>query len=359
VGIRTFVKFPEAPQITPQMVAIQLLANFLELHSGKRTQFVNVQLSAGIALRSRQKFAKLLVIIAGKSIEDRELHHRSARLGDAAALLRYELRMSRFIARVWLSFLLDEMNPLMSVELDESSLSVSGSDSDEFLDDDDGDVALFLTESLKEFIFHGDDAKNGSHGGSIPGREANVAQDFDAELDGLKHNYFGLNGARPLYNDNLFARRFGIPRAVFDMIFASLRTRREFRQRKDALGKSGIHGLQRITGAMRILRYGTACDAVDEVVSVSETVMSNVEAMFSAITAPLRRPATATRPPPSTAYVAPENATSQTTPVAVVPTPHAKSLMRSWQRRLPLQTHLWKAKVRTPRFANWKLVSSL
>jgi hypothetical protein len=32
VGISTFVEFAKAPQITPQMVALKLLANLLELH---------------------------------------------------------------------------------------------------------------------------------------------------------------------------------------------------------------------------------------------------------------------------------------------------------------------------------------
>jgi hypothetical protein len=38
VGNLTFVKFAKAPQTTPQMVALKLLANLLELHRGQRTQ---------------------------------------------------------------------------------------------------------------------------------------------------------------------------------------------------------------------------------------------------------------------------------------------------------------------------------
>jgi hypothetical protein len=38
VGNLTFVKFVKSPQITPQMVALKLLANLLERHRGQRTQ---------------------------------------------------------------------------------------------------------------------------------------------------------------------------------------------------------------------------------------------------------------------------------------------------------------------------------
>jgi Plant transposon protein len=177
---------------------------------------------------------------------------------------------------LWFDFtrLVDGRYPLLPMELDEYSLSGSDGDPEEFLADDDDEVALLLMGSLNEIIFLGDDAEKRSRGGSIPGRGANAPRDFDAALDRLKRNYIGLNGAQPLHNDKLFARRYGVPRAVFDMIFSALVARPELKQRTDALGKKGIHGLQRITGAMRILRYGTDCDAVDEIVSVSESVLS-------------------------------------------------------------------------------------
>jgi Plant transposon protein len=48
----------------------------------------------------------------------------------------------------------------------------------------------------------------------------------------------------------------------------------DFLREPDALGNIGIHPLQRITGALRVLGYGYAYDAVDELIGIAESTMA-------------------------------------------------------------------------------------
>lgn len=48
------------------------------------------------------------------------------------------------------------------------------------------------------------------------------------------------------------------------------------------MGKSGIHPIQRIIGALRVQSYGHSSDAVDEVVETSETSMAKTVKIFCA-----------------------------------------------------------------------------
>jgi hypothetical protein len=105
-------------------------------------------------------------------------------------------------------------------------------------------------------------------GGSRVGRRPNIERGFDEAVNRLNDDYFE---PIPKYNDRLFARRFRMPRAVFDRIYTTISTRPEFVHKIDALGKKGIHPLQRVLAALRLLAYGTAADAVDEFVRISES----------------------------------------------------------------------------------------
>jgi hypothetical protein len=112
------------------------------------------------------------------------------------------------------------------------------------------------------------DTVSSAAGGSRVGRMRNVERGFDDAINRLKYNYFGPT---PKYNDGLFARRIRMPRAIFDRIDAAARTRPEFERNTDYLGKEGIHPLQRVLAALRMLAYGTAADSVDEYVRISES----------------------------------------------------------------------------------------
>jgi hypothetical protein len=118
-------------------------------------------------------------------------------------------------------------------------------------------------------------------GGSRVGRRPNIKRGFDEAVNRLNDGYFE---PIPKYNDRLFARRFRMPRAVFDRIYTTISTRPEFVRKTDALGKKGIHPLQRVLAALRILVYGTAADAVDESVRISESsALDSLRRFFQAV----------------------------------------------------------------------------
>jgi hypothetical protein len=106
----------------------------------------------------------------------------------------------------------------------------------------------------------------GPHG-SIAGRKANMNREFDVGLQRMMTEYFNET---PTYDDKMFARRFRMPRAVFDRIYNDVSVRSEFVRNFDALGKPGLPTLQRVVAALRKLSYGVASDAVDEYVRISD-----------------------------------------------------------------------------------------
>lgn len=116
----------------------------------------------------------------------------------------------------------------------------------------------------------------GPHG-SIAGRKANVNREFDVGVQRMMTDYFNET---PTYDDNMFARRFRMPRAVFDRIYKDVSARPEFVRKFDALGKPGLHPLQRVVAALRKLSYGVASDAVDEYVRISESSAHESLSMF-------------------------------------------------------------------------------
>jgi hypothetical protein len=116
----------------------------------------------------------------------------------------------------------------------------------------------------------------GPHG-SIAGRKAKVNREFHVGVQRMMTDYFNET---PTYNDKIFARRFRMPRAVFDRIYKDVSTRPEFVRKFDALGKPGLHPLQRVVTALRKLPYGVASDALDEYVRISESSAHESLSMF-------------------------------------------------------------------------------
>ncbi|KAJ9555087.1 hypothetical protein OSB04_009701 [Centaurea solstitialis] len=85
----------------------------------------------------------------------------------------------------------------------------------------------------------------------------------------LVNDYFSDN---PVYDDNDFERRFRMKRRLFLKIVADLEREYEFfRWTHDARGVKGFSLLQKCTSAIRQLAYGTAADATDEYLQMSET----------------------------------------------------------------------------------------
>jgi hypothetical protein len=86
--------------------------------------------------------------------------------------------------------------------------------------------------------------------------------------------YFGTAEIPPLYPESSFIRRYRVPRQVFDRIFEKLNVLPDFLRKPDALGNMGIHPLQRISGALRVLGFGYAYAAVDELIGIAESTMA-------------------------------------------------------------------------------------
>jgi hypothetical protein len=116
----------------------------------------------------------------------------------------------------------------------------------------------------------------GPHG-SIAGRKAKMNREFDVGVQRMMTDYFNET---PTYDDKMFARRFRMPRAVFDRIYKDVSALPEFVRKFDALGKSGLHPLQRVVAALRRLSYGVASDVVDKYVLISESAAHESLAMF-------------------------------------------------------------------------------
>jgi hypothetical protein len=120
-------------------------------------------------------------------------------------------------------------------------------------DSDDDELVSFVVQELEDIIF--DDEYRRQHGGSTVGRQPNLYRDFDANLARIVKQYFGTSETPPLYPESSFIRRYRLPRQVFDRLFEKLSVLPDFLRKPDALGNMGIHPLQRITGALRVLGY--------------------------------------------------------------------------------------------------------
>jgi hypothetical protein len=114
-------------------------------------------------------------------------------------------------------------------------------------------------------------------GGSILGRRRNIDRGFDEGFTRINSDYFGVN---PAYDAATFARRFRMPHSVFNRIYTALSGRPEFLRKADALGVLGLYPLQRIVAAIRMLGYGTAADACDEYIRISEPSASDALRLF-------------------------------------------------------------------------------
>jgi Plant transposon protein len=93
-------------------------------------------------------------------------------------------------------------------------------------------------------------------------------REFDVGVQRMMTGYFNET---PTYGDKMLSRRFRMPRAVFDRIYKDLSARPQFVRKFGALGKPGLHPLQRVVAALHRLSHGVVSDAVDEYVRISES----------------------------------------------------------------------------------------
>jgi len=138
---------------------------------------------------------------------------------------------------------------------------------------DDGEYQRFLQETIDATIEVEELAiqriRNAQPGSSQRRRRRRyINRGWEQGYEQLYKDYFS---EEPTYPDHMFRRRFRMRKQVFLRIVERLENGMEFfQQRPDAKGRLGISALQKCTAAMRMLAYGSAADAVDEYVRLSE-----------------------------------------------------------------------------------------
>ena len=109
--------------------------------------------------------------------------------------------------------------------------------------------------------------------GSVPGRRANRARDFEGGMRRIMADYFGLDGDEPVYDEATFERRFRVPRVVFLRIFDDIKERPFWRQAVNATGRLQAYALQKLVAAFRVLAFGESYDRADEYVRLSKATI--------------------------------------------------------------------------------------
>ena len=130
------------------------------------------------------------------------------------------------------------------------------------IEDSDGDEAAVLSRMRRHEREENEDiAVSRQHGSSQENRRPNKARDFEEGVQRIMGDYF--NDGR-VYGDVEFQRRFRMPRSLFTRVIEKISMRHFSVRKTDALGRLGVHPLQRITAALRMMAYGISSDAVDE-----------------------------------------------------------------------------------------------
>ncbi|XP_021995400.1 uncharacterized protein LOC110892522 [Helianthus annuus] len=102
----------------------------------------------------------------------------------------------------------------------------------------------------------------------IQTRQQWINRDREGAHEKLVNDYFS---DAPLYNAEIFRRRFRMSRRLFTWIADDLAGFDPFfTLRYDARGARGFTTLQKCTAAIRQLAYGTVADALDEYLQMSE-----------------------------------------------------------------------------------------
>jgi hypothetical protein len=116
---------------------------------------------------------------------------------------------------------------------------------------------------------HGNEEEQSVHGGSRPGRCANLNRGFE---EGYQRFYKDYLAPEPIYVDYLFRRRFRMHRGLFLKIVHEVTAHNDyFRRKADGLGRLGLYPVQKIASAIRMLANGGAADSNDEYFRIAES----------------------------------------------------------------------------------------
>ena len=133
---------------------------------------------------------------------------------------------------------------------------------DDEIDNNNQRILDIVTEAIH--LLSDDDEETSSRQTRRPPRN----RDRLAGHEMLVRDYFADN---PVYDDQLFARRFRMSKRLFKRIVDDLEANYQFFEWLwDARGKKGFSPLQKCTAAIRQLAYGSAADSFDEYLRMSE-----------------------------------------------------------------------------------------
>jgi hypothetical protein len=135
--------------------------------------------------------------------------------------------------------------------------------------DDDEEEEMALRVLIDNLGMENEIQGQRSHGGSRPGKRANIDRECDVGHERIMKDYFGEN---PVYPPRIFRRRFRMQQCLFLRIIHEVCTYDSyFVQNCNAAGVLGLSSVQKCTATLRILAYGTGGDAVDEYCKLSDS----------------------------------------------------------------------------------------
>jgi len=110
-------------------------------------------------------------------------------------------------------------------------------------------------------------------GGSWRGRRPNRNRGFEVGAHAILRDYFGAGGKPPVYSDLDFEKRFRMPRAVFQRLYASVCNEPWWKRSVNATGRLQSHPIQKLVAALRVLGYGEAYDRPYEYCRLSRSTI--------------------------------------------------------------------------------------
>ena len=142
--------------------------------------------------------------------------------------------------------------------------------SSESSSDDDFQEFLTVLIQLDELDHEGERLeRTPSHGGSRVGKRGNIERNHVQAHARLMQDYFLEHST---YTAEQFRRRFRMSKSVYFRVYEALRAYdKYFTLRKNAVGRLGLSGHQKITAALRMLAYGISADSLDESFRLAES----------------------------------------------------------------------------------------